>query len=66
MLEIHTIFLLENMKGRGHLEELCVDGKIILEWISETCGVRVWTGFIGLRIRTNGWLFNTVMNLRVP
>jgi hypothetical protein len=28
------IFLLENLKGRGHSENLGVDGKIILERIS--------------------------------
>jgi len=26
-------FWLENMKGKGHLEILGVDGRIILEWI---------------------------------
>jgi hypothetical protein len=30
----NTIFWLENLKGRDHLEDLDVDGKIILEWIS--------------------------------
>jgi len=28
--EMHTIIWLENLKGRDHLEELGVDGKIIL------------------------------------
>jgi len=27
-----TLFWLENLKGRDHLEDLGVDGKIILEW----------------------------------
>jgi len=27
----HTIFWLENLKGRDHLQDLGVDGKIILE-----------------------------------
>jgi hypothetical protein len=31
--EMHTIFWLENLTGRDHLEDLGVDGKIILEWI---------------------------------
>jgi hypothetical protein len=32
-LIIHTMFWLENLKGRDHLEALGVEGKIILEWI---------------------------------
>jgi hypothetical protein len=28
-----TIFWLENLKGRVYLEDVGVDGKIILEWI---------------------------------
>jgi hypothetical protein len=30
---MHTIFWFENLKGRDHLEDLGMDGKIILEWI---------------------------------
>jgi hypothetical protein len=30
---MHTVFWLENLKGRDHLEDLGVDGDIILEWI---------------------------------
>jgi hypothetical protein len=29
--EMHTIFWLENLKGRDHLEDLGVGGRIILE-----------------------------------
>jgi hypothetical protein len=47
---------LENMKGRGHSEELSVDGKITLEWILGTCGGDVWTGHIWLRIATSDGL----------
>jgi len=32
MKEMYTKFLLENLKGRDHLEELGIDGRIILEW----------------------------------
>jgi len=31
--EMHTEFWLEDMKGREHVEDVGVDGKIILEWI---------------------------------
>jgi hypothetical protein len=27
------MFLLENLKGRDYLEDIGIDGKIILEWI---------------------------------
>jgi hypothetical protein len=30
---MHAIFGLGNLKGRDHLEDLGVDGKIILKWI---------------------------------
>jgi len=32
-LEMHTIFWLENLRGRDHSEHLSADGRIILEWI---------------------------------
>jgi hypothetical protein len=31
--EMHTIFLLENQRGRHHFEDLGMDRGIILEWI---------------------------------
>jgi hypothetical protein len=46
---MHTIFLLENLKGIDHLGDLDVDGKI-LEWISGKLSGTVWIGFIWLRI----------------
>jgi hypothetical protein len=30
---MHTISLLENLKGRDHMEDRDIDEKIILEWI---------------------------------
>jgi hypothetical protein len=30
-MKIHTKFWLENLKGRDHLEELDIDGRIMLE-----------------------------------
>jgi hypothetical protein len=47
------------MKGRDHLEELEVDGKILVEWILNNYGGRVWTGFIWLRLGTSGGVFRT-------
>jgi hypothetical protein len=43
-------YLSENLKGRDHLEDLGVDGRIILECILGKKDGNVWTGFIWLRI----------------
>jgi hypothetical protein len=34
---------LENTEGKSHLEDLRVDGKLILKWILKEYGVRMWT-----------------------
>jgi hypothetical protein len=39
---MHTAFWLGNQKGRDHLEDLGIDGKIILEWILGKEGGKVW------------------------
>jgi hypothetical protein len=53
---MHTILRSVNLKERDHSEDLGVDGRIILEWISGEGGGKVWTGFIWLRIETTGGL----------
>jgi hypothetical protein len=30
---MNTVFWLENLKGRDNLEDLGIDGKMIVEWI---------------------------------
>jgi hypothetical protein len=40
----------KNLKERDHSEDLGVDEKMILEWILEKYGGKVWTGCIWLRI----------------
>jgi hypothetical protein len=52
----NTKFWSENFKGRGHLEELGVGGRIMLDWLLEKCGVKLWSGCNWLRIGTSGGL----------
>jgi hypothetical protein len=44
---MHTVFWLENLKGRDHLEDVGVDGRIILECFKSR--------FLGLRRRAVLW-----------
>jgi hypothetical protein len=44
------------LKAEATRKNLKFDGKIILKWISEKQYVRIWTGFVWLRIGTGGRL----------
>jgi hypothetical protein len=49
-------FWLENLKIRGHSEDLGVDRRIMLDWmLGEMCG-NMWTGLIWLRLQSIGRL----------
>ena len=50
--EVFTGFWWGNLRERDHLEELGVDGKIILRWIFRKRDVGEWTGLMWLRIGT--------------
>jgi hypothetical protein len=41
--------LVEDPKGKDKLEDLDIDGRIILVWIFEKLGRKFWNGFIWLR-----------------
>jgi hypothetical protein len=39
---MHSKFKAKNLKGREILGDLGIDGRIILKWMSEKLGSRVW------------------------
>jgi hypothetical protein len=47
---------LENLKGRDHLEDLGADGRITFDWNLGKEGVKMWIGFIWLRMEISGGL----------
>jgi len=51
------IFRWGNLRERDHLEDPCVDGRIILRWIFRKCDVGAWTGLIWMRIGTGSGHF---------
>jgi hypothetical protein len=54
--EVHIGFWCRNQKEGDHLENLGVDGRMILKWIFKKWGGEAWTGLIWLMIGTDGGL----------
>jgi len=54
---MHTKFSSGNLNGRDHSEDVGLERRIMLEWILENKCVRVWTGFIYLRLSASGGLY---------
>jgi hypothetical protein len=60
-------FWLGNMKVESGLQDLSVDGRVILKWILKHWDGSEWIGFIWIIIAINGGTFvNTVMKFVVP
>jgi hypothetical protein len=52
-------------RERGHMENIGVDGRIIIKWILKKWDRGLWTGFIRLRIgRGDEAVLNGVINFR--
>jgi hypothetical protein len=53
---------------RHHLEDLDIDGRIILKWSLKKSVTRTWTGMLWLALNRNirQDLVNIVMNLQLP
>jgi hypothetical protein len=64
--EMCTLFLLGNVKGRDFLEDIGVDGDIILEFILRNSVERFWLDFSGSGYGPVAGLVNMVQNHRVP
>ena len=43
--------------ANSHLEDPCVDRKIILKWFFKKCNGKTWTGFFLVRLATGGGRF---------
>jgi len=52
--EVYTGFWWGNLREKENLEDLGLDGRIILRWIFRKWGVGAWTGLSWLRIGTGG------------
>jgi hypothetical protein len=54
---MHTGFWWGDLRERDHLDDLGLDGRIILKWIFKKWDEEAWTGLFLLRIGTGGGHF---------
>jgi hypothetical protein len=55
---IHN-FLIGKPERKGHRGDPSVEDRVILKWILKKLGVRLWIGFIWLKIPSSGELLLT-------
>jgi hypothetical protein len=63
--EVHTEFWWGDVTERDRLENIGVDGTIMIKWIFKKWDGEAWTGLIWPRIGTGHRHVNAVMNLWV-
>ena len=52
--QLQTAFWWGDLRERDHLEDLGVDGRVILNWTFKTWAGKAWTRLIWLRTETGG------------
>jgi hypothetical protein len=52
--QVPTEFWWGYLRERDQLGDLGVDGRVIIDWIFKKLDAQAWTGFIWLRLGTNG------------
>jgi hypothetical protein len=62
---VHIGFWWGNLRENNHLEDLGIDGRIILKWVFKKW-MGAWTGLIWFRIDRWQADVNALMNLQVP
>jgi hypothetical protein len=63
--EMHAELWLGNLKERNHVEDLGVDGSMIIKWTLYKWDVRWWSRFISLRMGSSAGPVNVVMDFCV-
>jgi hypothetical protein len=52
--EVHTGFWWGDLREKDHLQDLGVDGRLILKWTFKKWYREAWTGLIWFKIGTGG------------